>query len=83
MLPKKPIVTLILASVGMSACGYKAPVYLPTPEQQQELDAKAARIKARQEAAKQKPALTVQQSEQETAPSTKQVKPESSETMQP
>lgn len=50
---KNLILTLILTSVGVSACGYKAPVYLPTPEQQRELDAKEARIKARKQAAKQ------------------------------
>lgn len=49
---KTLIVTLILASVGLSACGYKAPVYYPTAAQRQELKEKEERIKARKEARK-------------------------------
>lgn len=49
---KTLIVTLILASVGLSACGYKAPVYYPSAAQRQELKEKEARIKARKEARK-------------------------------
>lgn len=49
--PKKLILTLLLAGVGLSACGYKAPVYYPTPEQRKELQEKQARIEARKQAA--------------------------------
>ncbi len=41
------IVTLLVGSVGLSACGYKAPLYIPTPEQQQKLQEREARIQAR------------------------------------
>lgn len=44
------IVTLIFISLMVSACGYKAPVYYPTPEQKQEIADREARIKARKEA---------------------------------
>lgn len=44
------IVTLILFSVMVSACGYKAPVYYPTQAQLNEIAAREARIKARKEA---------------------------------
>ena len=50
------IVTLILLSVMVSACGYKAPVYYPTQAQLDEIAAREARIKARKEAAAQKKA---------------------------
>jgi predicted small lipoprotein YifL len=49
--PKRLILTLLLAGVGLSACGYKAPVYYPTPEQRKELQEKQARIEARKQAA--------------------------------
>lgn len=48
------IVTLILASMALSACGYKAPVYYPTRAQLDEIAAREARIKARKEAAAKK-----------------------------
>ncbi len=41
------IVTLLVGSVGLTACGYKAPLYLPTPEQKQKLQEREERIKAR------------------------------------
>ena len=44
------IVTLILVSVMVSACGYKAPGYYPTQAQLNEIAAREARIKARKEA---------------------------------
>ena len=47
---KKLIVTLILVCVGVSACGFKAPLYYPTPAQRAELEAKEKRIQARKEA---------------------------------
>lgn len=74
MQSKKLIVTLILASVWVSACGYKAPVYIPTPEQQRELDAREARIKARAEAAERL---------KKTSQATKQVNEASSQTSSP
>ncbi len=49
---KTLIVTLILASVGISACGYKGPVYYPTAAQRKELQERDERIKARKEARK-------------------------------
>jgi len=33
--------------VGLTACGYKAPLYLPTAEQKQKLQEREERIKAR------------------------------------
>ncbi|NLA51541.1 MAG: hypothetical protein GX860_05345 [Alcaligenaceae bacterium] len=48
---KKILLALGLAFL-LSACGQKTPVYLPTAEQQRELDARDARIKARKEALK-------------------------------
>ncbi|NEN75584.1 hypothetical protein F9B74_04475 [Pelistega sp. NLN82] len=59
----KLIVTLILMSIGISACGYKAPVYYPTEAQRQELAEKEARIKARKQAKK------AQQEANQTQPS--------------
>ncbi|WP_193090054.1 lipoprotein [Advenella sp. FME57] len=41
------IVTLLVGSVGLTACGYKAPLYLPTAEQKQKLQERDERIKAR------------------------------------
>ena len=41
------IVTLLVGSVGLTACGYKAPLYLPTAEQKQKLQEREERIKAR------------------------------------
>lgn len=49
---KRLILTLILSGVGLSACGYKAPVYYPTPEQRKALQEKEARIEARKQAFK-------------------------------
>ena len=63
--PKKLILTLLLAGVGLSACGYKAPVYYPTPEQRKELQEKQARIEARKQAAQR------QQEEAEKKPRSK------------
>ena len=50
------IVTLIVISTMISACGYKAPVYYPTQAQKDQIAAREARIKARKEAAAQKKA---------------------------
>ncbi|PJX27703.1 hypothetical protein CAP48_00455 [Advenella sp. S44] len=33
--------------MGLTACGYKAPLYIPTPEQKQKLQEREARIEAR------------------------------------
>ena len=44
------IVTLIVISTMISACGYKAPVYYPTQAQKDQIAAREARIKARKEA---------------------------------
>ena len=46
---KKPLLVLGLGLL-LSACGQKSPVYLPTAAQQQALDERADRIKARKEA---------------------------------
>ncbi len=35
--------------MGLSACGYKAPLYIPTPEQQQKLEEREQRIQARKD----------------------------------
>ncbi len=48
------IVTLLAMAVGLSACGYKAPLYIPTPEQKQKLQEREQRIEARKKAAAQK-----------------------------
>ena len=48
---KKILLALGLAFL-LSACGQKTPVYLPSAEQQRELDERDARIKARKEALK-------------------------------
>lgn len=47
--PKKLLLVLSLAFL-FSACGQKTPVYLPSAAQQQELDERDARIKARKDA---------------------------------
>lgn len=60
------IVTPVLASVLISACGYKAPVYYPTPAQRQELKEKEERIKARKEARKAPVAKTQKKAESTT-----------------
>lgn len=49
--PKKLLLTLG-SVVLLSACGQKTPVYLPSAAQQQALDERDARIKARKEALK-------------------------------
>ena len=65
------IVTLLVGSVGLSACGYKAPLYLPTPEQKQELQEREARIKARKaKAAAEKKAKRAAVSDTNAAPGT-------------
>ncbi len=46
------MVSLLGLSLGLSACGYKAPLYYPTQEQLQQIEAREQRIKARKEAAK-------------------------------
>lgn len=46
------IASLLGLSLGLSACGYKAPLYYPTQEQLQQIEAREQRIKARKEAAK-------------------------------
>ncbi|NLY65764.1 MAG: lipoprotein [Alcaligenaceae bacterium] len=46
------IVVLVGLSLGVSACGYKTPLYYPTPEQLQQIEAREQRIKARKEAAR-------------------------------
>lgn len=51
--PQASIVTLILVSMMLSACGYKAPVYYPTQAQRQKIAEREARIEARKAAAKQ------------------------------
>ena len=48
------IVTLLAMAVGLSACGYKAPLYIPTPEQKQKMLEREQRIEARKKAAAQK-----------------------------
>ena len=45
------IASLLGLSLGLSACGYKAPLYYPT-QQLQQIEAREQRIKARKEAAK-------------------------------
>jgi len=46
------IASLLGLSLGLSACGYKAPLYYPTQEQLQQIEARDQRIKARKEAAR-------------------------------
>ncbi|MFV9475324.1 LPS translocon maturation chaperone LptM [Advenella sp. RU8] len=46
------IASLLGLSLGLTACGYKAPLYYPTQEQLQQIEARDQRIKARKQAAK-------------------------------
>lgn len=52
MATHKKLLSVLGLAFLLSACGQKTPVYLPSAAQQQELDERDARIKARKETLK-------------------------------